>query len=135
MDRIKAVLARLKAKTESTRRTVRGVLQNIAAGLVAVAALAVPATADAINAVLHFIHLPYTVTPGLMTAAGVLLTALAALVTKVQNLIEGRDKVESVEDLKAEIDRLTSALDEVETAGRHVADEVHESLPPAHHQV
>lgn len=110
------VPAALTPTLESTRRTLRGILQNIS-GVIAFALLvAVPPVADAANAVLELIGVDYTITSPLVLALGAVLTAIAGIVTKLQNIVEGRDKIDTPEALAATVIELTDQINDTRTA-------------------
>ena len=97
---------------ESTRRTVRGLLQNLIGFGSLIVAIAIPQVQDAVNAVLNL--LPWVngfqidgPTVSAVATAGI---ALVALVTKLQNLWEGRDLGKSPEALAAEVVELTALV-------------------------
>lgn len=101
---------------ESTRRTVRGVLQNLSAAIALALLIAVPPVADAANAVLELLGMDYTITPALVLAVAAVLTALAGIATKVQNLLEGRDKVPTPAVMAAEVVTLTDQINDLQVA-------------------
>ena len=83
---------------ESTRRALRTVLQVLAGGAALALAVATPPVADALNAVIAAVGGNWQITPGIVAAVGTLATVAAGIAAKLQNLLEGRDKVTSVQD-------------------------------------
>ena len=106
----------LSPALESTRRTVRGILQNISAAIALALLIAIPPVADAANAVLALAGVDYTISPALVLAVATFLTLLAGAVTKLQNLLEGRDKVPTPAAWAAEVITLTDQVATLRTA-------------------
>lgn len=115
---------------ESSKRGVRTLLQGImtAAGLLAL--FAIPAVGDALNSVLQLINPGWSVAPGVVAAVGLLCAAVTALISKLQNVLEGRDKATTPEEYAAQAEDLTDLVKELRAAlvetydamqGRHIA--------------
>ena len=101
---------------ESTKRALRTVLQVLASGAALVLAVAIPPVADALNAVIAAAGGSWEITPGIVAAVGTLATVAAGIVAKLQNLLEGRDKVTSVQDAAARLEELKTEYRLLETA-------------------
>lgn len=108
----------LAPATESTRRALRTALQYVAAFSTFIVAVAIPPVGDAVNAVLSLLpFVTFEVTPALVTAVGLVGVALVSIATKIQNVIEGRDHLQTptemseyVLDLVDEVNDLTAQL-------------------------
>jgi hypothetical protein len=110
---------------ESTRRALRTLLQAAGAVATFIVAVAIPPVADAINAVLGLLPgVAFEVSPGVVAAVGLVGAALTALVSKLQNLYEGRDQYESPESLAVEVMELAELVDALIDAGRAAGVEV-----------
>jgi len=118
----------LNAAKESTRRALRTVLQGLYAAGAGAVAVAIPPVADAVNAVLHQVNPAVTVTPGLVAAIGATGAALVGVVSKLQNLLEGRDKVTSPTEAAAQIQELTALVAELRASGATVVREGEKSF-------
>lgn len=96
---------------ESTRRTLRGALQNVGAFAALIIMFAIPPVGDALNAVLGMLpFVTFEVTPGLVTAIAAVGIALAALVTKIQNVFEARDYQPTVEEYAVQAQELAALV-------------------------
>ena len=118
-----AVTDRWKTIRESTKRALRTGLQGLTATALAVTVLAIPPVESAVNAWLTQINPGMSLPAGLVAAIGVVGAATVALVSKLQNLIEGRDKPTTVVDwaayaelLSEQVTTLRAALDEARSA-------------------
>ena len=100
----------LSAATESTRRTLRGILQNVGAAIALALLVATPPVADAVNAVLALVGVDAQISSALLLAIATLLTAAGAIVTKLQNLLEGRDQVPTPAAWAAQVITLTDQI-------------------------
>lgn len=117
--------------SESTRRALRTTLQGLGAFAAFLVAVAIPAVGDAINSVLNlFPGVDHRVTPGLVASIGLVGTALIALVSKLQNLAEGRDDVATPEELAARVTELSALIEELiaaaKSSGAEVSDVLHQ---------
>lgn len=102
--------------TESTKRGLRTLLQVLASGAALVLAVAIPPVADALNAVIAAVGGDWRITPGIVAAVGTLASVAAGIIAKLQNLLEGRDKITSVDDAAARLEELTVEYRLLETA-------------------
>ena len=115
----------MHAATESTRRALRTALQGLMGFATLLVAVAIPPVGDAINVLLGlFPGVEIRVTPGVIAAIGVVGTALIALATKIQNVVEGRDDIESVDELAQQVMEIAALLDAVIDAAQDAGVEV-----------
>jgi len=117
----------LPAPVESTLRALRTAVQVAGSFAALLVAVAIPPVGDAANAILELVGVDYEITPGLVLAIGLVGTALAGIVAKVQNLIEGRDDIGSTEELAEYLIDLVDQVNELEDALREAKAE---ALPP-----
>jgi len=110
---------------ESTRRAMRTVLQGASAFAAFLVAVAIPPIGDAINAVLQLVPgVNVTITPGIVASIGLVGTALIALVSKIQNLVEGRDEIESPTELAVEVIQLAGLVEALVAEAKKAGVEV-----------
>ena len=99
---------------ESTKRTARTALQYASAFAALILAVAIPPVGDAINAILGLLpFVNFAVTPPMITAVGLVGLALTAIITKLQNVVEGRDKIDTPEALAGFVVELTNQVNEL----------------------
>lgn len=108
------MMAKHLQPVESTRRALRTALQTLSAVLAFALTVAIPPVADAANAVLAFVGVNYQITPGLVVAVGAFLSGVAALVAKLQNLLEGKDQILNAEAAAEYITALTDELSDLQ---------------------
>jgi len=111
--------------TESTRRALRTLLQGVAAFAAFLVAVAIPPVGDAITAVLRlFPGVNVEVTPGLVGSIGIVGAALIAVVTKIQNLMEGRDEYENATELAVDVMELAALIEALVEAAEEAGVEL-----------
>lgn len=112
----------LNPALESTKRALRTAAQSIITFAGLVLAIAIPPVQDAANALLDLVGVNYTITPALVTAVGAVATLVITIVTKVQNRLEGRDDVMTVEDWANWVEELTEQVNELRARVGDVGD-------------
>lgn len=111
--------------TESTRRALRTVLQGLGAFAAFLVAVAIPPVGDAITSVLGLIPgVNVQITPGLIAAIGLVGTALIALVSKIQNLVEGRDNIADPTELSLRVTELSTLIKQLIAAAHDAGVQV-----------
>lgn len=128
-------MAEQKVSNESTRRALRTLLQGAAAVAAFIVAVAIPPVQDAINALLDLVGVDKRITPGLVAAIAAIGAALTSLVSKLQNLYEGRDQVRSPDQLAAEVLALSGMVGVLVEASREAGVEVEKVLTDAGYKV
>lgn len=119
----------LTTAKESTRRAMRTVLQGAGAFAAFLVAVAIPPIGDAINSVLQLVPgVNVTITPGIVASIGLVGTALIALVSKIQNLLEGRDEIESPTELAVQVMQLAALVEALVEETKKAGIEVDELL-------
>lgn len=103
---------------ESTLRSLRTFLQGLGAAAAFVVLVAIPPIGDAINALLGAIGVRFQVSPALVGAISALAAAVTALVTKIQNVVEGRDRIDFTDtaSLAAVMQDLAALIEQIKGA-------------------
>ncbi len=109
---------------ESTKRAWRTFYQGLVATTGIVVLFAIPPVETAANSVLQMVDPDLSLPTGLVAAIGVLFTATAAAAAKIQNLVEGKDKVKTPDELAAYIEELVDLLNATREAGEDVVETV-----------
>lgn len=117
-----------KVSNESTRRALRTLLQAVAAVAAFMVAVAIPPVQEGLNSLLDALGIGLEVTPGLVAAIGAIGAALTSLVSKLQNLYEGRDQVRSPDQLASEVVALAGLVSALVVAAREAGVEVEQVI-------
>lgn len=102
--------------SESTRRAARTALQVLGAFAALAVLVAIPEVQSAIVTVVQLVAPGVALPPALFAAVGVLGAAVTALVSKLQNLAEGRDRPTTLTAWAAEAEELRALLADVQAA-------------------
>ena len=114
---------------ESTRRALRTALQAVAAFAAFLIAVAIPPIGDAVNSVIDlFPGANIELTPGVVAGIGLFGVALTALVTKIQNLVEGRDQIADPTELAVRVTELSDLVKQLIGAAHNAGVEVGDML-------